>query len=291
MKMFKVGVVALASLFYCVLALATPVDETRNVSATGTVSVNNVAGQIFISTWDKPEVHVRGDLGNRLELVITENKQGIQFEVKRTDESDRFDESKLEFKVPAGASLVAEGVSSDIAITGSRGASVRAETVSGNVEIEAETDRAELRSVSGDIEFAGYSPRVEAKTVSGDIVLSGVDGEIQATTVSGDATLTAGEVNIGKFETVSGSLKLGLSVRAGGRVTVESMSGDVEIGLPANQQGEFNAQSFSGRISSKFGEVEQEKYGPGSHLKHVSGASGAVIRTESFSGDIRIGHK
>lgn len=291
MKKSKVIAMVLASVLISAPALAAVVDETRSISPTGTVSVNNVAGEIGISTWDRNEVHVSGELGNKLELVISENSQGVQFEVKRADDEDRFDESRLEFKVPVGASLVAEGVSSDITVTGSRGASIDAETVSGDVEVEAETGRAELRSVSGDIEFTGKSPRVSAATVSGDISLFGVDGEIQATTVSGDATLVAGDVSIGKFQTVSGTLKLSLSVVTGGRLTVESMSGDVLLDLPFDQQGEFNAQSFSGRISSEFGEVKNEKYGPGSRLKHVSGTSGAIIRTESFSGDIRIGHK
>lgn len=291
MKMTKASAVVWASVLLCMPALATTVDVTRSIKPDGTVSVNNVAGEITITTWERNEVHVTGALGNKLELIISETSQGVQFEVKRIDEDNRFDESRLELKVPTQASVVAEGVSSNITLTGSRGASIRAETVSGDVDVEAETNRADLRSVSGDVKFKGSTPRVSAESVSGDVFLSGVNGEVKVVTVSGDATLTADEVSIGKFETVSGSLKLGLSVSGGGRVTVESMSGDVDLKLPSNQQGEFNAQSFSGRISSKFGEVKNEKYGPGSHLKHVSGANGAVIRTESFSGDIRIGHK
>ena len=69
------------------------------------------------------------------------------------------------------------------------------------------------------------------------------------------------------------------------------MSGDVTLVLPKSQTGEFNIQSFSGDISTDFGEVKHESFGPGSHLKHVSGNSGTTIRVESFSGDIHIGHK
>jgi hypothetical protein len=69
------------------------------------------------------------------------------------------------------------------------------------------------------------------------------------------------------------------------------MNGDVDLFLPESQTGAFNAQSFSGDISSYFGEVKNESFGPGSHLKHVSGDSGTVFRVETFSGDIHIGHK
>ncbi|HKJ60975.1 MAG TPA: DUF4097 family beta strand repeat-containing protein, partial [Hyphomicrobiales bacterium] len=85
--------------------------------------------------------------------------------------------------------------------------------------------------------------------------------------------------------------ELSLHVGQGGRLTVESMSGDVNLALPSSQEGEFKAQSFSGDIRTRFGQVEHGDFGPGSHLKHVAGNNGAVIRIESFSGDIQIGHR
>jgi len=60
--------------------------------------------------------------------------------------------------------------------------------------------------------------------------------------------------------------------------------------LPADQSGLFKAESFSGRISSDFGSVDRARHGPGSHLKYVAGNSGAEVRVESFSGNIRIRH-
>jgi len=64
----------------------------------------------------------------------------------------------------------------------------------------------------------------------------------------------------------------------------------VTILLPASQAGLFKAQSFSGRISTNFGSVEQAKHGPGSHLKYLTGNSGAEVRVESFSGNIKLNH-
>ena len=69
------------------------------------------------------------------------------------------------------------------------------------------------------------------------------------------------------------------------------MSGDVTLKLPESQSAEFSAQSFSGDIDSRFGQAKNEKFGPGSQLKYSAGNSGTVIRVESFSGDIDIGHK
>ena len=270
-------------------ALARDLDETWSLSAEGKVSVSNVAGEIVVTTWDRNEVHLTGYLGNDQELEITENSQGLVIEV--VDSTGDYDESELHLVIPRTASVSAEGVSADISITECNGVNVSAESVSGDIDVEADSDRVDVSSVSGDVDFKGTSSRTTVESVSGDISIEGVSGEISITTVSGDAELVAGSVKDGKFNTVSGTLELSLSATEGGNLRVESMSGDVEMLLPQSQSGTFSAQSFSGDIDTDFGKVKYESFGPGSHLKHIEGDSGAAIRIESFSGDILIGHK
>jgi hypothetical protein len=285
------SIFVLAALLSPAWALAADIDETRSVASDSTVSVSNVAGSIDISTWDRAEVRLTGQLGNDQELEIIENDGGIQIEVRNIDDEDDYDETNLKLVMPFGASLVADGVSADITVDGVDGASIVAESVSGDIDVSAGAGRVELSSVSGDVDFEGTAIRTSVESVSGDIDVSGISGEIAVSTVSGDAELDAENIAEGQFDTVSGTLQLKLSVTSGGRVSVETMSGDVTLLLPANQGGTITAQGFSGDIRSEFGEVKNESYGPGSHLKYVSGDSGTTIRVESFSGDIRIGHK
>ncbi len=193
--------------------------------------------------------------------------------------------------MPVGAAISASGVSSDIDVSGSRGASLRAETVSGDVTVEARVQRLDLSSVSGDVEFSGSSPRTAAETVSGDIELQGLNGELEVSLVSGDVEVSGGVFTRGKFESVSGTIELDLAVEEGGRLTAENMSGDVILTLPAGQSGEIRAQTFSGDISSAFGAPQSNGRGPGSRLQHLAGDGGTTIRIESFSGDIEIGQK
>jgi len=268
-----------------------PIEERRAMAEDGTVTVSNVAGDINISTWDRAEVLLTAELGNNQELEVAETAQGVRFEVINIGNDDDYDEADLELSIPEGASIVTEGVSSDIMIEGCRGENVSAESVSGDVSIEAETSRVDLSSVSGDIEFEGSAVRATVESVSGDIDMAGVEGEVSISTVSGDAFLEAGSLSRGQFETVSGTLELDLSAAEGGKITVESMNGDVLLTLPAGQEAEIRAQTFSGDIESAWGDVKHESFGPGSHLKHVSGQSGTTIRVESFSGDIDIGQK
>lgn len=288
-----------AVMLAAVLAAAAPlavtagqsIDERRDLAADGKLTVINVSGDISVTAWDRNEVHLTGDLGEGAELDIDASSGAVRIEVRKRggkSSSGHMQASDLELRAPAGAVLEIRGVSSDIEILGARGDSVTAETVSGDVEVEAQTARLELRSVSGDVSFSGASARTTVETVSGDITLSGVSGELDVTVVSGDVEVKAGELNRGRFEAVSGTLELGLSLARGASVKAEGMSADVEVTIPAGQDVEIRAQTFSGSIRSAFGSPQKVANGPGRQLEHVAGSGGASLRLETFSGDVEI---
>jgi len=292
-RFFLAGALAPALLFAGMAFAATPIDERRPLAPDGQLTVINVAGEIEITAWDEAEVHVTGSLGEGAELEISESGRGLRVEVKTEERSGwgwgGTGVTELRVRAPAGASLSASGVSADVRIDGSRGETVFAETVSGDVDVRADCQRLELTSVSGDIDFAGTAARTSAEAVSGDVTLAGLEDDLEVSLVSGDLELDAGTLRRGRFESVSGTLDLRLAVADDGRVTVESMSGDVRLAVPADQSGEFSAQSFSGDIRSDFGEATRPDRGPGVSLDHVAGPGGASVQIESFSGDIQIG--
>jgi DUF4097 and DUF4098 domain-containing protein YvlB len=266
-------------------------DQSWPLAADGSVTVINVAGDITITAWDRDEVHLRGELGDESRLDISDSPQSLRLEVRPHNGKNfgrNYHGSELILSVPATATVSATGVSSDIEIRGLRGNSLNAETVSGDVEVEAQVTRAELKSVSGDVLFAGNSQRTSAETVSGDVELSGVAGELNVSVVSGDVELRGGSLERGRFEAVSGSLELEFSLPAGGDVSVQSMSGDVNVALPGNQNVEIRAQTFSGTIRSRFGSPQKASRGPGSRLEHTAGGGGSNLSLESFSGDVEI---
>ena len=265
------------------------VDETRDMAADGHVLVENLAGSVAVTVWDKAMVEIKGTLGDYVETIdISATANGIQVRVRNKPDSRNTDDTDLYLRIPSGASIEVETVSADIDIDGVEGESVVLNTVSGDVEANASPRRLEIQSVSGDVEFEGSVSRSSVETVSGEISMIGVDGEIAVSTVSGDVSLIAQEIERGRFESVSGDLKLDLVVSDGGRVACDSMSGDLILRLPAKQEAEFAAQTFSGDIRSDFGEAVSVSKGPGSVLEYQEGRNGASIRLESFSGDIDI---
>ena len=272
------------------LAAADDLDSTHDISANGLVQVENVAGSVEITVWDQDEVQVRGSVGDSVEEVeIADTANGLRVEVRNKGKQRSIDSTHLRIKVPLAASIEVEGVSADITVSGSKGDSITLQTVSGDVELDAESSRVDLASVSGDVEFEGLSERMNAESVSGDVTLIGVENEVEASTVSGDVTLEGGSIESGRFETVSGELTLMLELVDGGRLNCDAMSGDINLRLPASQQAAFSAQSYSGDISSEFGDpLRHSKSSSGSILKTQAGDNGARIRLETFSGDISI---
>jgi len=264
------------------------IDQNWPVDADVRISVENIVGEIEIKGWDRNEVQLTGELGDSVdELEIDESRSYLQIAVINRDQRN-IDETVLILRVPEGANIEAIAVSADIEISGLDNDKLTAASVSGDVEVQAKSQWVSLESVSGDVSFSGETPRIAAESVSGDVELSGLSGDVEATTVSGDMELQAGEMDSGKFETVSGDIQISAELSANGRISAESMSGDVVITLPASQSGLFKAQSFSGRITTDFGSVSHAKHGPGSHLKHAAGKDGAEIRLESFSGNIKL---
>jgi DUF4097 and DUF4098 domain-containing protein YvlB len=264
-------------------------DETRDLAADGHVRVENLAGRVEMTVWDKTKIEIKGELGDDVEEVqISATGNGIQIRVKNKRNVRNIDGTDLYLRVPLAASIEVETVSADIDMDGSAGESIVLNTVSGDVDAQASPQRLEIQTVSGEVEFVGSIFRSSVETVSGDISLSGVHGEIEISTVSGDVSLIAEEVDRGRFESVSGDMKLDLAINDNSRLASESMSGDLVLRLPAAQQGGFEVQTYSGDIRSDFGESARVSRGPGSVLKYHEGNNGALIRLESFSGDIQI---
>ena len=266
------------------------VDERWDIDANATISIENIAGEIVVKGWDRNEAHLTGELGKSVEeLKISASSSSLQIEVVNRSERN-VDSTELKLMVPKGANVDISAVSADVDVTGLDNEKLTASSVSGDVEVNATSQRISIESVSGDVEFSGQTHRISAESVSGDIDLSGISGEIAATTVSGDVDLQTGPIESAKLETVSGDIVVNGEISDNGKLRAESMSGDVVIILPASQIGLFKAQSFSGRISTDFGSVSHAKHGPGSHLKHVEGSGGAEVRVESFSGNIKLKH-
>lgn len=272
-----------------------PIDETRAISASGTVQLEATARTVRIAGWDRSEVRVRGAMNPDVEeFGIEGDGETVSVYLRPKDDGYRGHDPSaygpLTVSVPRGASVAVEVVSGELAVRDVEG-EVSLESVSGSVRYSGGATSVEAEVVSGDITLEAPRAReVRAGSVSGDLVLRVAGGEIEAETVSGDLDVRAsGSVRELRAESVSGTITFEGALSPGAELDFESHSGDVVVHLPSSVAAVLEAETFSGSIESAFGgEVRQEgEFTPEKSYRRTVGAGGARVTAETFSGSVR----
>ena len=99
------------------LAAQTTVDQKRPAAPDGAVSIENMAGSVKVTGWDKAEVQVRGTVGEGGELSFEGSGKRTHIEIE-ADHNPMGIKSDLEVFVPAGSSVDIEGFQATISVTG-----------------------------------------------------------------------------------------------------------------------------------------------------------------------------
>lgn len=265
------------------------VDERRPASLDGVVAIEVGSGKLRVVTWDKPEVAVTGSVGPDVEGVdIDTHARRVSVSLAGGHGPGGGD-SELEVSVPARSALEIEAFSADVLVSGTKGA-VQVESVNGNIVVRTAAGDLDLNTVNGSIEVEGTSARVRAEGVNGGVTLRGVSGDVQASTVNGALSVEGGNLLAGRFETVSGALKVSATLDPNARLDLESVSGGVQLSLPATSAARFALSSFSGSIHSELGgEVKRtSKYTSESELDFVTGDGKATVDVRTLSGTIQL---
>ncbi len=159
-----------------------------------------------------------------------------------------------EVLVPKECTLKVRGVSNSATIEGISG-ELGISTVSGDIECRSLTGQLFIKTVSGDVRGEAISASARLNTVSGDISLKNSDfPALRGVTVSGDLVI---ETPLGDgpydFNSVSGDIKLDISVVGGATVSSSSLSGDVRTSAPLSRT---NQSRNHRKIEIKGGGVE-----------------------------------
>lgn len=270
------------------------VDVTRTVVANATIHIENTAGSVRVQGWDRNEVRVTGTLAEDAEeLQVRGGQNRLRIEVEFPEgerRSRRGGESRLEFRVPAGARVEIETISADISVAGVTG-EVDLESVSGQMIVEGNPRRVDVEGVSSNIRVTGRPGTVNAESVSGEIDVREAGSEISAATVSGRIIAAASRLRRGDFESVSGSISFTGALERDARLDIENYNGVVELRLPASTSATFEVSTFSGEIENQLTTHQPRRtsrYAPGRELSFVAGDGGARVSIESFSGSVRI---
>ena len=278
------------------------VDETLKVSGDVTVEIEHQNGKIKIEGWDRDEVKVVGELDDKAEEFIFEERRGrVIIEVKMR-KSKRWNSSKkgddLDIKVPLKSFVRYSGVNADADISNLT-EGLQANTVNGKIDAREVRGRVGLESVNGDLDARDLIGDLTLETVNGrirdrnssgsELFLGSVNGDIESRstikevsieTVNGGIELELAEVEELRMSTVNGTIEVSMHLLEQGRVEGSTVSGEIAMGLQKNVSAKFDIQAHAGgRIVNRLSDhkVEKAKYGPSRWLEfELEGGKGRV---------------
>ena len=205
------------------LAAQTTVDQKRPAAPDGAVSIENMAGSVKVTGWDKAEVQVRGTVGEGGELSFKGGAKRTHIEIE-ADHNPMGIKSDLEVFVPAGSSVEIEGFQATISVTGVLG-SVTAETVNGSITQLGAAKHVELQSVNGDIDTSKGSGRIKAEAVNGSVMVRDCSGDLEASTVHGKLHVIGGSYERAEIESVAGLVRFDAALSSRATLSIETVSG------------------------------------------------------------------
>jgi DUF4097 and DUF4098 domain-containing protein YvlB len=270
------------------LAAQNTVDQRRPAAPDAAVSIENMAGAVTVSAWDRPEVQVKGTLAADATLALSGPPKRIRVEVEVEGNPMRA-HSEIEVFVPTGASVKIEGFQANIQVTGVTGA-VEAETVNGSITQSGAAREVNLQSVNGSVETQKPSGRVHVEAVNGTVTIRDASGELEASTVNGKLLVIGGSFNRAKLEGVSGNVRFEAALSRQATLDVETVSGAVDLFLPAAIGADFSVSTFSGEITNELGPaaVKTSRWTPEKELSFSSGTGGARISVQTLSGAVNL---
>lgn len=216
---------------------------TKPLAADGTVSVCNTNGNVTIVGWDRSEVELVAD-------KEASNEKGLaEIEIRVTSSPKRF---VVETHLPE-RSWWSWGKNQEV--------------------------RYQLR--------VPRSARIDqVETVNGSVELQDLSGAVRAETVNG--SIRAQEIAAGaRLETVNGSIKVGFrTLPDDGKLDFETVNGSIVLGLPSAANAELTAETVNGSIRNEFGlPVSKEPHA--TDFRGTLGSGGPRLSASTVNGSIR----
>jgi DUF4097 and DUF4098 domain-containing protein YvlB len=221
--------------------------RTYTLSKTGEVNITNVNGRVDVEGTDGSTVEVQAE---RVVRAATDQlAQDLLPKIPINDKSTA-DVVQVETGRISGI-LIGASFEVRYRVKAPKGATVRASTVNGGVEV---------RALSG---------RVVAKTINGGIVANDITGGLEA-------------------QTVNGGVRANFSSIGSSDVRLGTVNGGVRVSLPESAKATVNATWVNGGFDPtgiKFEVREKEKR----HFEGLLNGGGTLINLNTVNGGIRIG--
>ncbi len=179
-------------------------QQTLPLGPQGSVHLENVNGNVHISTWDRDEVKIDAVKHAKKREHLDEVKIDIDAKADRVGIKTKYPDSKLFHKNN-------NSVSVDYTLTVPKQSRLdRISTVNGSVEIE---------NVGGDVKASSVNGNVKAAGLAGDVALSTVNGSVKANFAAVKKPVS--------LESVNGGVTITLPPEANADVSASTVNGGI----------------------------------------------------------------
>ena len=224
--------------------------QTYAISAEGRIELDNINGDVHISSWDRNEVKVDA--------------------VKYADTKERLEEAKIEID------------------SGKEYLSIRTRYPGhdNNWNWGSHNNPA---SVEYTLTVPRTAKLDEIKLINGALDIKGMAGEVRASCINGrlDAQDLSGRAEL---STVNGRLEAKFDQLAGQSVDLNSVNGSLSLTIPSDSNAEIEANTVSGNIGNDFGLHVNHHSVVGHDLRGQLGNGGTHIKLNNVNGRIEIRH-
>ncbi len=173
----------------------------------------------------------------------------------------------------------------DFEITVPAECAVDAQTVSGELAVEAVRGPLEVQTVSGDVHLEDVQGPMRIKSVSGDIDCRRYVGHFEGNTVSGDLTIVEARLRSSQVHTVSGDVQIEGRLEPRREHRFKTISGDVELAI-ADADATIEYRTASGdvqcEVPARVVRRGRKEYGV------VIGGGHANVAVKTVSGDLTV---
>lgn len=231
-------------------ALTEEFHQTYALTSDGRVELDNINGDVHISSWDQNQVKVDA--------------------VKYADTKEQLDEAKIEIDA-RNDSLSIRTKYPDHDKGWNWGSHYSPASVEYTLTLPRTARLDEIKLINGSLEITG---------VSGEVHASCINGRLEAHNLAGRAHLS----------TINGRLDARFDELASNSVELSSVNGSVDLTIPSDSKAELEASTVSGGINNDFGLHVNHHQFVGHDLRGELGAGGAHIKVENVNGRIEIRH-
>jgi len=259
-------------------------DTTFDVNPNAVLGVRNHGGEIVIRTWDRNQVRLEASYSSDDRVKILQSESSVK--IKSEARHGHPDQVDYEITIPRTMAVDLWGFDSDISVDGAQNG-VRAETMSGDIDLRDVAGEVSLRSVEGDITLVRGSGSLEINCVEGEVSVVDFDGSIFAESIDGDITLSEIASDRVEAKTVDGDVQYDGTIRDDGRYRLTTHDGDVVVSVPVNANATVSVATFDGEFEADF-PVQLKGAEASRKLSFTLGDGSARLELHSFDGDIRL---